>query len=712
MNVDKLDRRLLAEILHDCEPDFANIQRLLASIEMLPANERFQVSGLTDAIHVLIDRFPAERVGTEGPLATLVRGLNDFLDRPPFADRRECRVSKEFAWLLAPALHAVERLVSQRATAAFEPASIEIMLKMPAARFWQDVDFRDRKDELAERLTRWPELNDALFWSSVDAARRLLEEKGRKLTDDWPVQYLGHFWSFRAGDLERVMGFVAERQEEDDRLIAVSLAYRIYRSNDLPLSSLDALRSAVSGEASLSARFDELLDASKSREAEAFEKRERKHQRKQERKRKKQAEDRTRWKGELQSNPDRIRSPDGREPGEITYDLLWLMSEIERGGLRTDRHGGADWKALIPEFGEDVARAFRDAAIEHWRIYNPALRSEGLDSDGIPYAVIFGLSGLEIEARETEGFFANLSDAEFKHMLRYITWELNGFPTWLETAQKARGDLVVDALLPEIRWEFENSSPATDPHHVLHDVLYHAPWLHNSLFEHVLDELKCSGPIHSDTLRHSLHILRSGAASGDRLADLARARIERGQDSENTASLYALWVDSDAETGIPTLESWLESQGDAEASKSAQLFVTALMGERHGAGRGPAVGSYRSAPILKRLYLLMHRYIRAFDDIDRANTGVYSPGLRDHAQDGRNAIFSLLAEIPGEDAYVALRELARDHPNQGSRDWMAKLAYRRAEADGDIKKWSAADVACFAGRGEAPKTWGSIDDTT
>ncbi|MGL4239430.1 hypothetical protein [Tabrizicola sp.] len=643
----------------------------------------------------MIDRLPAERAGTEGPLSVLASGLNDFLGRAPLIEHRECQVSKEFAWLLAPALHSVERLVSQRATAAFSPASIEVMLKVPAARYWHDVDFSDRKEELAERLARWPELNDALFWSSVEAARRLREEKGEKLTDDWPIQYLGHFWSFRAGDLERVIGFVTERPEEDDRLIAVSLAYRICRSNDLPASSLDALWSAVGSEASLLIRLEELLDASKSQEVEAFQRRERKRQRKQDLKRKKQAEDRTRWIRELQSNPDRIRSPNGAAPGEITYDHLWLLSEIEKDGRRTDRHGGAAWEALIRDFGEDVARAYRDAAIAHWRIYRPTLRSEGVHSNGTPYAVVFGLVGLEIEAREAEDFFDSLSEVEFKHMLRYATWELNGFPTWLEAAYRARGGLVLDAFVPEIRWEFENSSPENAPHHILHDIVYHAPWLHCSLVEHLLSEMESSGAIHADTLRYSLHILRSGSASGDRMADFARARIERDIDTGNAASLFALWVDTDAEAGVPALEAWLESKGDAEASKSAQLFVTALMGGRHGAGRGPAIGSYRSATFLKRLYILMHRYIRSSEDIERAGTGVYSPVLRDDAQDGRNAIFSLLAEITGEDAYLALKELARDHPNERSRDWMAKLAYRRAEADGDLQAWTASDMARF-----------------
>jgi hypothetical protein len=282
---------------------------------------------------------------------------------------------------------------------------------------------------------------------------------------------LGHFWSFRADDFERVLGFITGRPEEDDRLISVSLAYRIYRTNGLEASSLNDLRSAIGDDASLSVRLEDLLNAQKSKDAEAFERRERKRQKKYERKREKQAENRAGWIGQLQSNPERIRNLDGREPGEITYDHLWLMSEIEKDGLRTDRHGGANWKALVSEFGEAVARAYRDAAIEHWRIYKPELKSEGLESNGIPYALIFGLVGLEIEARETEGFFASLSEAEFKHALRYTTWELNGFPTWLETAQRVRGDLVVDALLPEIRWEFENSNAESTSHYVLHDIV-------------------------------------------------------------------------------------------------------------------------------------------------------------------------------------------------------------------------------------------------
>ena len=57
---------------------------------------------------------------------------------------------------------------------------------------------------------------------------------------------------------------------------------------------------------------------------------------------------------------------------------------------------------------------------------------------------------------------------------------------------------------------------------------------------------------------------------------------------------------------------------------------------------------------MKSLYLLMTRYIRQQDDIERAGQGVYSPGLRDDAQDARNALIGFIRETPGKAAFLAL----------------------------------------------------------
>ena len=57
-------------------------------------------------------------------------------------------------------------------------------------------------------------------------------------------------------------------------------------------------------------------------------------------------------------------------------------------------------------------------------------------------------------------------------------------------------------------------------------------------------------------------------------------------------------------------------------------------------------------------YLLMHQYIRREEDIERAGKGVYSPGLRDDAQEARNRLFSELNNLSGKDAFLAMKEIA------------------------------------------------------
>ncbi|NVE23741.1 hypothetical protein HUU90_14930 [Burkholderia glumae] len=128
------------------------------------------------------------------------------------------------------------------------------------------------------------------------------------------------------------------------------------------------------------------------------------------------------------------------------------------------------------------------------------------------------------------------------------------------------------------------------------------------------------------------------------------------------------------------------------------MFIVALLGDRHGAGT--RVGAYRNASDLKRLYVLMHRYVRTQDDIDRAGKGAYSPTLRDNAQDGRNTLFNMLVEVPGSEAYAAIKALEEDHPEPNYRRWMAVRAYERATRDADEPLWTVEQVRDFSIKGD------------
>ena len=75
----------------------------------------------------------------------------------------------------------------------------------------------------------------------------------------------------------------------------------------------------------------------------------------------------------------------------------------------------------------------------------------------MPFAVVFGLAGLAIDARETEGWAANLTEAEAEVAVRYALRELNGFPFWFGDLFAAFPDLIARLTLAEVRWKLASS---------------------------------------------------------------------------------------------------------------------------------------------------------------------------------------------------------------------------------------------------------------
>ncbi len=364
--------------------------------------------------------------------------------------------------------------------------------------------------------------------------------------------------------------------------------------------------------------------------------------------------------------------------------------------MHTSRTLGANWESLINEFGTGVAHAYRDAAMEFWRDYTPELPSEGANSSSIPYSLCFAISGLEIESQQNDQFPDSLEECEVNHALRYMTWEINGFSGWLEAIHKSKPQAVAKAAWAEIAWELDNAKPKQHPVGLLHKVTNHAPWLHQDISRQIMSWLEHKTPLNADMQSCCLYILKSGGVNANELAALAKSKIATKLSDDQCSQWHALWVDAQPETGIIALSKHLSKLEAEQGERFAQLFITALMGSRHQSSTGPIIGHFRVPQHLKSLYMLMHVYIHVEDDIDRANKGVYTPGLRDHSQKARDLILKQLSEIPGKETYIALRELANVHPKPEYRSWMKELAYIRAEKDSDPQPWTAIQVDEFA----------------
>jgi len=699
-----LDRRLLAEMVSAelIPTDIA--QKLLLAIDRLGPRNEFETAGLKSSLHRLIERLDPSQ------LLALAQGLNPMLEREPHVERGECAVSEDLLWLLGPALHVAERLVAQRLEMAFDEHVFGLLMKAPVVRQWRSEDL-EHKTQLGELVPAWPEFNDRLYWADVARARASEKRKDQRMTDDWPAAWVGPFWRFREADLDRLVGYIINRPLVDDRLVALHRAFWTYRDAGRPRRWRVRLNAAAASDAELRTRLAVLYRPPVTESQRSLSRQMREHERRAREREERQTENRRGFVKRLRDDPDIVRHPPGLTEGQFSSDQYHLMGVIEGDGLRNDRVQGADWRALIPEFGEAVAAAYRDAAVAHWRHFTPSIRSEGGNTGSVPYSLIFAMIGLEIERLETAGFPANLSDAEAAHALRYIGWGLNDLPAWLEPMFRTHREIACDAVWKEMEWELEHSPADTPLHYMLHDVLYHSPWLHAIMAPRLLEWLLAKHPPNDDALRQAVHLLVSGGTPGENLVRLARTRIEAAP-AQHLARWFALWVDGEPASGISATETWLASiEGAEQASAAAQLFVSSLQGGRR--DNRPKLGKYRTAQNLKSLYVLMHRYIRTQDDIERAGKGVYSPVLRDDAQEARNLLFNQLSEIPGKATYTMLLELAEDHPDDAYRSWMKIRARTRAVADSDLEPWTAEQVREFAVDAErTPKTARQLFDLT
>jgi len=572
-----IPRDLLAEVVKEAAPNNHSIEQLLVSLNKVPPYRQFEITGLERALHEFVERLPI--VDEQLLIAQLINDLHTYLERPPFVDRHQCRVSVDHAWLLNPAAHLVERLVEEKSPLVFDRSALSIMLMVPSLRNWHDGDLTEYKGKLMEIVPQWSDLNDALYWADVGQARVAKEkESGEPLTNDCLVSRPGRFWDFNVSELPRLLEYVCSRPLLDDRLVALSTAFRVYVQADRPAQALSDLKEAVAGVPPLEHQLENYLNPPQSETNRKHQERMEEIRRKREIEEARKQQNRSIWIEELKNNPDRVYNRSSPALGNFTNDQLWLMSELGGQGLTTDYSVFANWKALIPEFGQDVSQAYRVAALNHWRHYVPDLRSEGGQNKNTPYALIFGIAGLEIEAKEESGFPRNLDKTEVQRALRYITWELNGFPGWLEQVYQAFPDLVKNAVVKELLWELENTLSDEPMHYILYDLAYHAPWLHETIAPVILEWAETNPKRIKANKHYCMNILARGKIESTRLAEFVNMQIAKMNNPDDIAWWYAILVDCDPVNGIPEVERWLSGLDMERAIHGAQIFITTLMG--------------------------------------------------------------------------------------------------------------------------------------
>lgn len=684
----KLNRDLLSELLDELEPTDLSVDWLLDCLGKTLAGKPHSVDELRGAVAAFTTRADLT------VLPKLAAGLNALLEKHPVIERRECEISQRFGWLISSAAIAAERLIEAHHPASIERDVLAILHKYSMSRHSDIVDYKENEFRFSALVPTWSELNRACFWYQVEKARDGLDKNGKdKLTDMWQVGIYGSFWNFDESDFDYVLKQIGIRTDEVERKVLLSLAFRLYVKGGRSRKRLAQLKKAVTNEAELSVALANYLKPP-AQARQRWHEMERRYKRQSKAREAKQEAAREKWRTFLATHLDKVRG-DGLKPGQINNAQTYLHDRVREKNKQRGRWTNANWKCLIPSFGENVASAYRDGAVRFWRRHRPKLRSEGAPSNSTSFATVFGLGGLDIEANETLHWATELSAGDADLACRYAAHELNGFPVWFPNLFEQHTPTVSSFLLSEIRHELSSEAANIESSYILNDVAWSGQWAWNQLAPYLYELLELNEPSNNSHLNNLLKIVQGSSMPDGDIAKLASRKCKDEKDMERAATWYSVWAGVDPEPALSALANRIEKLATVKKQTAfAMHFITDLMGEFRG-----VVSNVRRAfhepKYLKQLYLLMHRFIPASKDIDRAGKGSYSPELRDYAQRARNGIGEMLRHTPGKDAYIALSEIANAHPNKSYRPWLMRLAIAKAEADADLQVWSAIQVHEF-----------------
>lgn len=686
-----VDRQYLSIILEGIPSAAFAAQWLLSCLEKTQPKERYSY----DALEYELPRYVARMDKTFLP--EFLYGVSSFLNFDPDEEFAIDPSSHGRGWMFRAACQAVLRLILDRDSAALSQTTLAVLRRLDSQNSHRDRGLEEMFFQIQRLIPAWQELNWALFWFNVDHTRKWLETQCLSPLVNWAQVRPSGLWQFTGDDFSFALRELNNRSLLDDKMVALTLACSESLQSGGPLDWLLQLQQATEGHQELLGFLVQMLGP-RIETPEYYNRLEQAKQRKQDREKRllDAAENLEEAKEYFNKSLETLRLEVSADPNRLHQNVGYLFSYARSLSSSHSRHTTYNWMSLEPDFGPDVAHFYRDTVRSFWRNHSAVLRSEGAHPNQVAGTVLIGLAGLEIEFREYPESFQNLSELEIDRACRMASFEMNGYPDWFPTLFANFSDQVGSFLLQEIDYELESTERPGSVEHILRSLVDHCKWAWDWLAPHLLDRLQEQDVLSPGALDSILRILRGSARSDDELAQLARKKSRQQDYSLETRSCwYASWVGSDPADAIADLETFLGTLTDSvQQTNMAMQFLTRLLGGRRDDSVVAREG-FRKPEHLKSLYFLMHRYIRVEEDIDRSKSGVYSPELRDQAQDARGAIFSMLEQIPGKAAHQALCDIANWNPSGYRRSWILYRAKEKAVLDGDIAPWSPDQVVEF-----------------
>lgn len=694
---DPIDRLLIATLVECCFPNTLQVADLVLLLRKAMAPRDSMSSGLRYQLEKA-----ARRIQSVRELLLLLSEVEGLLSQKPHIDRF-CPVSQRHTWLLEFGATLVSRLVELKPETRTEPAVISVLRMGVRTDHIQEFTGDVRKI-VSSILEQDPALFRHMFWQEVTRAKQegdptpIVSWRDRRLT----------FHRFEESDLSNYLDDIRSRGSISDRQLALSVVISIATNQADPTSTLAMARNAVREVPALQAFLE---NETKPREPSVEERKHRREMRQFDRRIESQRLDREKKRQEdiswFKANAQSLVIGDHAKHGKLLTNINYLYRELMAQTERRSRWATDNWRGLTNDFGEEVAKAFRDYCVSYWRLYEPTLRSDPSTSpNSTPTAIIIGLCGLEIEANETKDWVQTLTPTEAAQASRYALWELNGFPRWFGDLADAHFEAVRGVLRCEMDWEFQQPDNPHIDYFILSRLRYHQPDLREALHSDVLGLVATKETMCAPALAAALSAILSSKSplpADFREVILRHSRVE-------ALALRTLWLTAllciDATTAFPMVKEWVESASDQTAAEERLIpILDHIWGEKE-SSLNTEHRSFENVEVLLGLLRLAHARTSLGDESLRHRSGIVSD--RDRAVRALDAAMSTLANHPGKKAHDALLELADAGLKGLPRDNMLILAERRAENDTELAIWSADDIVSF--RNDAERMPRNLED--
>lgn len=687
---EELNRRCMAELLSLVqEPDAMTLQWIM---ECIPRLAEFNEHGSTGLSWEMARFFERADIDLN---ALAIDKLWAFLIEPPVIDRHCYYLSVRYSWLRRPTGTVLSRLFKANDDAALLPNAIAALHSLSQDDAYDLDDYDVKKLGLADLVQEFPAVKWAWLWHNIERQRAKDLEKSQRVVTPWLAWAYMPRIVWDEDDFGLALSALAERPLADDKLVALAIAFRLYVQTERQPAYLQQMELAVGSDAALQAHLEQLLNPQELDESQKKWERERLEWSQRSQKRAEQVE-RKRQEAvkQLAQQLDAIRDPGFDDPTVISQSQSYLLDQMRRFEEdKGSRWTLGQWRNLETEFGADTALAFRDGMVAYWRKHVPQLVSEGAEINSMPLPDLFGLAGLTIEAAETSGLMSTLSSAEAQVAFRYAMRELNGFPHWFADLCAAHPEVVTAMALTEVEFELQMEAPESGCRYLVADIRNAGAWLGNRLTPHLIQLLTTHTLLRHQLLCDLVDILLAAEVPDVLIAALASSQMVGGEPI-NRSLWAAVWTSVEPGRAIDAVQQYVQTLSDSQQrTEFIMAFTAHLLGSRTAASRMRT--AFQTPTILKRLYLLVHQHVRADEDIDRLGKGVYSPGLRDNAQEARERLVRMLGTIQGRESFLALQAISVEHPQSNWRPWFVQQAIAKAQADSERPAWNGKQVNEF-----------------